>query len=118
MIAVRLITGAAIAAVLIALAGIIPAAALSDPGIGFESASVAQQANNGERAVEPMLLWTLVAVVAASVIMGALYLLKRRVGGFPAEPEWVAPITIMPSRENPTEETFGLEPEDGHDDHH
>jgi hypothetical protein len=41
--------------------------------------------------------------------MGTLYLLKRRVGGFPEHPSWTAPISVMRSRDLP-----GDDGADGH----
>jgi len=57
--------------------------------------------------VSTRVIWTIVGVAGGAVIFGTLYLLKRRVGGFPENPTWVAPITIMPSRENADETTWG-----------
>lgn len=68
-----------------------------------------------ERAVEPVILWSLTGIAAGAVVLGMLYLLKRRIGGFPENPPWVAPIFITPSSDNPTEETFGAAPD--HDSH-
>ena len=51
--------------------------------------------------VVPTLAWAAVGVACFAVILGALYLLKRRVGGFPKSPSWVAPISIRPSRDFP-----------------
>jgi hypothetical protein len=71
------------------------------------------------RPVEPMLLWSLAGIGASGVVLTVLYLLKRRVGGFPENPDWVAPITIMQSKDNATEETFGgVSAHDSHGSHH
>ena len=71
------------------------------------------------RPVEPMLLWSLAGIGISGVALTVLYLLKRRVGGFPENPEWVAPITIMQSKDNATEETFGgVSDHDAHGAHH
>lgn len=51
--------------------------------------------------VVPRVAWTLAGVAASVVGLSGLYLLKRRLGGFPKNPAWVAPITIMPSSELP-----------------
>jgi len=61
----------------------------------------------GGHDVAPMLLWSIAGVAAGGVVLGTLYLLKRQVGGFPANPEWVAPITVMPSRDNADDSTWG-----------
>ncbi|MFQ5381007.1 MAG: hypothetical protein ACE5EF_05215 [Dehalococcoidia bacterium] len=55
-------------------------------------------------------LWTIAGAIIGSVIMAYLYLLKRGVGGFPENPEWVAPISIEPSSSFPEEAE--------QDDHH
>lgn len=79
-----------------------------------------QAATNDEaRPVEPMLLWSLAGIGIGGVGLTVLYLLKRRVGGFPQNPDWVAPITIMQSKDNATEETFGgVSSHDSHGSHH
>lgn len=69
--------------------------------------------------VNTVLLWSIASVAAGAVVLGTLYLLKRQVGGFPANPTWVAPITIMPSRDNSTDATWGSGSDDhGHGDPH
>jgi hypothetical protein len=50
-------------------------------------------------------IWSVVALAAGSLIGGTLYLFKRQVGGFPANPDWTAPITIMPAGDNAVEES-------------
>ena len=62
---------------------------------------------DGERPVEPVILWSLSGIAAGAVVLGTLYLFKRKIGAFPENPAWVAPITIMPSRENADDATFG-----------
>lgn len=52
-------------------------------------------------------IWTAVGVTIGGVVLGTFYLLKRRMGGFPENPPWVAPITIMESKDFPDEDTFG-----------
>jgi hypothetical protein len=63
-----------------------------------------QAAAEDEREVEPGLLWTLVGVTALSVVGGSLYLFKRRIGAFPRNPDWVAPISVMPAGQNAEQE--------------
>lgn len=53
------------------------------------------------RDILPPVLWMLSGVGASAVLLSIFYLLKRRIGGFPANPAWVAPITIMLSSESP-----------------
>ncbi len=51
--------------------------------------------------VVPMLVWMFVGVGIAAILLGTLYLFKRRIGAFPRHPSWVAPITIMRSADLP-----------------
>jgi hypothetical protein len=51
--------------------------------------------------------WAVGGVLVGAVVMGVFYLFKRRVGGFPANPDWVAPITIMPSKDFPSQGDYG-----------
>jgi hypothetical protein len=48
-------------------------------------------------------VWTVVGVAVASVILAIFYLFKRRVGAFPKNPSWVAPISVMPAKDLPDE---------------
>ncbi len=61
-----------------------------------------------------ILLWSISGVAAGGVVMGTLYLLKRRVGAFPKNPTWVAPISIMESKTFADEGTFGDAQSEGH----
>lgn len=65
------------------------------------------------RDVKQVAIWSIAGIAAGAVVLGVLYTLKRKVGGFPENPAWVAPITIMPSRELP-----GDDDPHGHDDAH
>lgn len=53
------------------------------------------------RDILPPVVWMLGGAAASAVLLSLFYLLKRRLGGFPADPAWVAPITIMLSSESP-----------------
>lgn len=78
----------------------------------------AQPADDGTDVV-PVAVWTIVAVLLAALVGGVFYLLKRRVGGFPRNPKWVAPISIMESKTFPEEGDFGdAPPPDAHGAHH
>lgn len=57
--------------------------------------------------IVPVAVWTVVGVLIFGLVLGIFYLFKRRVGGFPRNPKWVAPITIMPAGENADEGDFG-----------
>ncbi|MGB4861732.1 MAG: hypothetical protein WBO97_04680 [Tepidiformaceae bacterium] len=65
--------------------------------------------------VREVTIWSLVCIGAGATVLGVLYLLKKRIGGFPENPAWVAPITIMRSRDLPgdEEEEHGFE-DSGH----
>lgn len=76
----------------------------------------AREAGGSERRVEDPIFWTIIGGLAGGLIFSGLYLLKRKVGGFPEHPTWVAPISVMPSRELP--ESFGEAPPDSHGSHH
>jgi len=67
--------------------------------------------------VKEVALWSIASVAAGAVILGVLYTFKRKVGGFPENPAWVAPITIMPSRELPGDDNQGHEATAPHDAH-
>jgi len=69
-------------------------------------------AGSGTDVVDPA-LWSIAGIAAGAVVLGLLYFVKRRAGGFPANPSWVAPITIMRSRDLP-----GDAGAHGHDDAH
>ena len=86
-----------------AFSAIAPAAA-DDEG----APSVTQAGGNGTD-ILPGTLWSLAGVAVGAAVMGTLYLLKRRVGGFPAHPSWTAPISVMRSRDLP-----GDDGADGH----
>lgn len=48
-------------------------------------------------------LWMVAGVTAGGLVLGVFYLFKRRVGGFPENPSWVAPISVMRSSTFPVE---------------
>lgn len=69
-------------------------------GHGSDSAANVPSAN-----VERV-LWSVLAIGLAVPIAGVLYLLKKRLRAFPEHPEWVAPISVMRSRDLPDERTY------------
>ncbi|GIW13926.1 MAG: hypothetical protein KatS3mg062_1365 [Tepidiforma sp.] len=93
----------------VALASV--AAAAADEGGG--TAGHAAQAGGTAADVLPAVLWSLVGVGVFAVVLGVLYLFKRQVGGFPENPDWVAPISIMRSRDLPADDDAH-----GHGDSH
>jgi hypothetical protein len=60
------------------------------------------------------IIWAVIGVATASLIGGTLYLLKREVGGFPADPDWVAPISVMRSSDSAEESEDYAAPENNH----
>ncbi|MEX1104039.1 MAG: hypothetical protein WED87_07300 [Dehalococcoidia bacterium] len=56
------------------------------------------------------MIWSIVGLAIFVVVGGVLYFMKRQMGGFPENPSWVAPITIMPSKDFPDEGDFGDQP--------
>lgn len=78
-----------------ALAVIAPAAADDEGGHS------ATQATDDGTDILPVTLWSLAGVAVGATVMGTLYLFKRRVGGFPENPSWTAPISVMRSRDLP-----------------
>jgi hypothetical protein len=71
-----------------------------------------------ENDVRTVTIWALVGTVIGGLVLSIFYLLKRRVGGFPAHPAWVAPISIMQSKDFPDEGYYGDAPADAHGTHH
>ena len=67
--------------------------------------------------VRTVAIWTIVGTLLGGFALSILYLLKRRVGGFPRNPAWVAPITIMQSKDFPDEGYYGDTPADAHTSH-
>ncbi len=51
--------------------------------------------------VKEVTIWSIVSIAGGGVLLGVLYLFKRKIGAFPENPSWVAPITIMPASELP-----------------
>ncbi|MBE7519958.1 MAG: hypothetical protein HS107_12010 [Thermoflexaceae bacterium] len=60
-------------------------------------------------------LWSVLGIAAACAAGGAFYMLRRSMGHF-ANPTWVAPISIMQSKDSP--ESFGDAPPEAHGGHH
>ena len=81
-----------------ALAAAAAAFALAAPAFAQEHGG---SAAGSTRAIEPVVIWSFSGILAGALLLGVFYLLKRRVGGFPKNPSWVAPITIMPSKDFP-----------------
>ena len=65
-----------------------------------------------------MALWSLIGVSIFGGALGVLYLFKRRVGGFPENPTWVAPISVMLASDLPGDDGDGHGAEhDAHGSH-
>ncbi|MCA9824754.1 MAG: hypothetical protein KC482_16975 [Dehalococcoidia bacterium] len=91
------------------------ASSASDPSPIVRQWDGFQSIEGGGIAVEEPIIWSLVAIAAGCIVAATLYLLKREVGGFPENPDWVAPITIMPAGENAVDESdFPPPPADHH----
>lgn len=91
---------AALLAASVAVIAAVPAFALEGPGAGF----VTQQQAASTHDVVPTVIWVIVSVLLACLAGGILYLFKRRIGAYPKNPSWVAPISIMLSRDLPGDE--------------
>lgn len=90
--------------------------ALAVSAIAFASSALAQEHSDGEseghggssfiggpdwKDVREVTIWSLVSIAGGSALLGVFYLFKRKIGAFPENPTWVAPITIMPASELP-----------------
>lgn len=110
MKAVTLRVGLLIIAALVAGGTAVPAFAASAPA---EPVPLVRQwipGQSGERSgpsTEETVIWAVIGVGITAATLGTLYLLKRQLGGFPEHPTWVAPISIIRSRDLPDETTFG-----------
>lgn len=62
-------------------------------------------------------IWSIVGVATFGTVLGVLYLFKRKVGGFPEHPTWVAPISIMRAGDLPGDDNQGHEATAPHDAH-
>lgn len=103
---------AALFAASIAAVATVPAFALGSPVNGL----VMQQQAAPSHDVVPTVIWAIVAVLIAALVGGIMYAFKRQVGGFPKNPSWVAPISIMLSRDLP-DETRDAHGAAGHENH-
>lgn len=73
-----------------------------------------QERGEGSGNTTTPIIWAVIGIAAASAIGGTLYLLKREVGGFPTDPDWVAPITILRSSDSAVEPDDYATPENHH----
>ncbi|MGE3076478.1 MAG: hypothetical protein AB7N24_11405 [Dehalococcoidia bacterium] len=91
-----------IAAVVVSLLAFVPAALAQENG-GESHGSDGSSFIGGPdwTDVKEVTIWSIVSIAGGAAILGVLYLFKRKVGGFPENPAWVAPITIMPASELP-----------------
>jgi len=98
-----------------------PAAALAAPTAPVPPAAIhalPQQASDDEHDVLPVTIWALVGTLIGALALGILYLFKRRVGGFPKNPDWIAPISIERSETFPKEGDYGDIARGTHGAHH
>lgn len=68
--------------------------------------------------VVPGVIWTVAGIAITCAVGGVLYFFKREVGGFPENPDWVAPISIMRSADLPDEGAYGDVEPGAHGGHH
>ncbi len=92
----------------------VPAAPLAPVGSGAGDVVTALEEPHGEEQSIPLsdraktaLVWAVIGIAGLAGIGGILYRVKRKLGGFPENPSWVAPITVMRSRDLPDEGDFG-----------
>jgi hypothetical protein len=66
--------------------------------------------------VKEVAIWSMAGISVAAAALGVLYLFKRKIGAFPENPSWVAPISIMPASQLPGDDNQGHEavPQDSH----
>ena len=76
------------------------------------------EAAGAQSDVRTVAVWTIAGTLIGGLALAILYLLKRRLGGFPKNPAWVAPITIMQSKDFPGEGYYGDTPADAHGSQH
>ena len=116
-----------LAAVVFSVAGPAGAAFAADALPAANSVTVlredepASEAHGGEGSgvdVVPVAVWTTVGILVSALVLSVFYLFKRRIGGFPANPEWVAPISIERSETFAKEGDFGDVAPDAHGAHH
>jgi len=74
---------------------------------GENTASTQAQNGGGGINIVKVSIWTVVGIAIGGLVLAIFYMLKRRLGGFPEDAAWVAPITIMESKDFPDEGTFG-----------
>lgn len=112
----RLRLALVVAALALATAAPAPVAAASADLSQTASVAAAQETGghgetrdggaSGISANTERILWSVLAVALAVPIGGVFYLLKKRLRAFPENPEWVAPISVMRSRDLPDERTY------------
>jgi hypothetical protein len=95
-------------------------APLAGPQLTIENQhEPATTASESTTNIKKNVLWMFSGIGASAIVLTALYMLKRRVGAFPENPDWVAPITIMRSKDAPDEGAYGaVAGHDAHGSHH
>ena len=105
VLAIIVLAALSFAAPLAALETPAGANAIASPTIhnqdGHGDGPVTTQGQASDQDVIPRVKWMLAGIFVGGYALSMLYLLKRRLGGFPENPGWVAPITIMPSSQLP-----------------
>ncbi len=75
-------------------------------GDSEQGADTATERRDG---LDSVVIWSLAGLGIFALVLGAFYFFKRQVGGFPENPSWTAPITIMPSRDFADDEDFAAQ---------
>jgi hypothetical protein len=95
LLGMKLLRAHHVFAALVATVTALPAAS------AFAQESTAGTNSNSD--VVPTLVWMALGVAGFGVALTMCYFLKRRLGGFPKNPSWVAPISIRPSSDFPAD---------------
>lgn len=74
---------------------------------GHEDGEGAGATTDRSASLDGVAIWTMAALGIFAVVLAVFYFFKRQVGGFPENPAWVAPITIMASKDFADEGDYG-----------
>ena len=97
-----------------------PAVFAKDHGGEEEGGTAAAPSSNSNwDEAQDVTIWSIAAIAGVAALLGVFYLFKRKVGGFPANPAWVAPIMIRPASDLPgdDDEPHGHGHGEGHEAH-
>lgn len=73
-----------------------------------------------DTSIMKVVLWSFSGLGAIGIFLGAFYMLKKKIGGFPENPAWVAPIEVLYSKDAPAEGAYGdtADAHGAHGSHH